>query len=307
MSITDSRNDVKPYIALDYVIRNERLDESGIYNDYISAFTRMPWLSDLCELTRRDYSIKQLMNHKSLKKEITETFGALCLVEKALRRRETKSFENTPILEFSAIQRMASNIVFYDICCGKGISSFLISCMFTHPKIIMVDSNSKIKMDHLNSPTMSNTTFKHLDIFSNEFVAFLEKESSTNAASGKINIIIGLHLCGHLSTRVANVFNDLPSLSILVLSPCCMPRKGKGGRNLMKRLRENRWDSYSYWCLSVYTALNPFKCIRDMVCDSSIESEKSTIIWALKRDIDQTYCVESVSYDQNDQMYACDK
>jgi len=182
-NLTENRTSAKgrPNISLDFIVKNERLAE-GYYNDYIRSFCRDGNLLEKLSCTvESDPVILKLMNKQSLKKELTECYSAICLVERSLRRiQKCPINENTeePLITFTSIRKNAKNLAIYDICSGKGILSFLLTLLFPEISIIkMIDSNKKIKLDHLDSKCCNNITYEHYDIFNEEFSDFLLKES----------------------------------------------------------------------------------------------------------------------------------
>ena len=100
-----------------------------------------------------------------------------------------------------------------------------------------------------------------------------------------IPVVVGLHLCGTLSTRLVNLYNEISDLPILILSPCCAPTRSKKNRVLMtrERLKRNSWPSYGHWAFSVYVLIDHLSVLKDLVRDDLVVSEKNTFIWAVKR------------------------
>ena len=110
-----------------------------------------------------------------------------------------------------------------------GVGAFLISLMFPDLfKIVCIDSNSDIKSSHFQEPEcQSIVEFVNWDIHSEPFAIFLTNHVIQQHQSQRIPVIIGLHLCGMLSTRIIRLFNTIPEVPILITSPCCMPQNSK--------------------------------------------------------------------------------
>jgi hypothetical protein len=235
--------------SLDYLIENEALYQSSQEyapkrNPYITAFVRSGLARRLTELAGEDRAVHKLVNHKKLRKEITESYGALVLLEKCARRltppppstqqqeEEQKKEGEDPLLSFSALHRLANTapLVFLDVCSGKGITSFLLALLFPAASVVMLDANSRINRDHLLHPACRRVTFEHMDINSAAFPVFLQTISTTTTttlpdtdntdntdrnqsransvvAPPPLCLVLGTHLCGHLSTRLAAVFS----------------------------------------------------------------------------------------------------
>ena len=316
----------RPHISLDFVVKNEGL-AGGNSNAYIKSFCHDgDILERLYKIVEADASILKLMNKQGLKKEITECYSAICLVERSLRRqkkftdnilqdssmqycdecvhaRNTHSgaelivrddrgcFSNTdveePLLTFSSILKNMASIVFYDVCSGKGILSFLLSLLFPDiPKIVMIDSDANMKLEHLNSNCCSRIVYKQCDIYSQDFSQYLMSEGRGCRQQNRIPILVGLHLCGTLSTRLIHLYNTIEELPILILSPCCAPTRSKKNKVFMsrERLKKNKWPSYTYWYMTVYIFIDHLLAVKDIIHDALVVSEKNIFICALKRD-----------------------
>ena len=138
--------------SLDYLIENEALYQSSeeyIHkrNPYITAFILSGLAERIVELTKDSESVRKLMNHRKLRKELTESYGAIVLLEKCVHRLHNRQqqLQQHPIqqqhqeddvpsqLSFPALQRAVSlrtSLIFLDICSGKGITSFLLALLF---------------------------------------------------------------------------------------------------------------------------------------------------------------------------------
>lgn len=315
----------RPWIKLDYIVRNER-EANGTYNDYIKSFCGdKEFVKRLYNLVEGNTAFLKLLNKQDLKKELTECYSAICLVERSLRRRRqptsfmtdfngpqfcllceaveidpistkdpysseivtSNNFANEePLLTFSAIRENMRNLTFFDVCSGKGILSFLLAMLFPEtPRIVMVDFNADMKLDHLTSECCSNVTFEKHDIHSGEFADFMVFESEKCRLSNCIPIMIGLHLCGTLSTRLTELYNRNDGLPVLIVSPCCAPTRSKRNRVFMtrERLRQNKWSSYAFWYMNVYVSICPLLSVKDIVKDELVLSEKNILILALKK------------------------
>lgn len=52
-------------------------------------------------------------------------------------------------------------------------------------------------------------------------------------------MLLGVHLCGTLSIRAVQVFNDFPKCVFLALKPCCLPHPALGDRGVAWRLGQH--------------------------------------------------------------------
>jgi tRNA1(Val) A37 N6-methylase TrmN6 len=109
------------------------------------------------------------LNKRNLKKEITEFYGALVCMEKSARSGLATYHFDDDVLSFQAlcILDRANRLVIYDICSGKGISSFFLSFMFPNAIINMVDFDKDLKLEHIG--ILDNVNYNHADIHSEAF------------------------------------------------------------------------------------------------------------------------------------------
>eukprot|EP01038_Epipyxis_sp_PR26KG_P003990 gene3990-5714_t len=287
--------------SLDYMLQNFKIAEAEEipYNPYIKLFCSLDCISQLQHLTKVDNAIKQLMNHRHLKKEITETVGTLHIFEMLLNRLHKMSIANNngryqcDLLlvnesnkPFSYLQAYSQRLVFYDICSGKGTSSFIIKCFIPNATIHLVDNNSSINLNYLNSdiPQCQQLSFHKLDIYSSDFESFLLQSTLDTIKDGNIPMIFGNHLCGTLSTRLVELYNHLIHIPFIIVSPCCMPTNKRADNYFIikQKIKRNKWSGYDYWSLVLYTMIDSKQSHRNVCDDEYVESDKSKYIWAFR-------------------------
>jgi hypothetical protein len=306
-------------ISLDFILANERnmRPDDEKYNNYISQFCRNPWITSLREMANENEAVRKLLNHKTLKKEITELYGVLTLFERSLSQscplQDTEN-DRTTHEPFPCLHDVDRNhrLVFYDICSGRGISSFFLSFLFPNSRIRMIDSDSKMKLNHFEIPQCQHVKHFNFDIYNDDFYHFLSTDSSINSSFPldelpQVSFAFGLHLCGTLSLRLCTLFNAIPTLPIIVISPCCMPKNKKA--NASHRIHLSKWSqrrghedrkdpirdgeeftSYDYWCLTVYHQLDATQrqIRRDMKFDECVLSERSRFIIGIREPLIQS-------------------
>lgn len=240
--------------SLDFLIENEALyrrkpEFQHKRNEYISSFVRSGLAARVKRLADSDRAMRKLVNHKKLRKEVTESYGALVQLERLLRRLATEQSQgiegadrgglqdesgvgSDSLLNFSALRVRSLSptpLAVLDVCSGKGITAFLLALLVPSARVVMLDSNRHINREHLAHPACSNISFVCMDIHSTEFEQLMRApEGVLPAHDGpSLWLVLGTHLCGHLSSRLASVFasTDCGHLPVLVLSPCCMPRR----------------------------------------------------------------------------------
>lgn len=272
-----------PKMSLDYVLENCLKDSTGCYNPYITAFSKMPFIAEIMQLTRDYYAVRQLMNHRQLKKELTESFAAVCLAERALRSLHPSPCYDGDLMSFEALRLHQDHIAFFDICCGKGILSFILTLLFPQAKIFMLDHNGNMNLEYLSGPRFINTKFLHADLFLDSTFNDIQGSIHDLQQRGYTTLGFGLHLCGHLSPRLVHYFNEIDGMAALVISPCCMPVRRKGGKQINDLIRKTKWSGYDYWCMSVYTGIDDELARKDLVRDEHVLSEKCINILAFKK------------------------
>ena len=180
-------------------------------------------------------------------------------------------------------------ICIIDVCSGKGIFSALAALVLQHGgaggeacSVHMVDSDRSLALQHLAAPDFAGcVTFHQMDIYSESFMAWLRDTCGMARCAGAVPVLVGLHLCGTLSTRLVELFSAVCEIAVLVLSPCCLPRKDHAARDMC---REKGLDPYQHWCDVVFDSLPASTTVRKgMAVDEKVLSAKNTIMWAAKR------------------------
>jgi len=214
----------------------------------------------------RQPEFKNLHNSSHLKKEITESQAVLHAVERLMADKRFGEGGIAP-----------ADVIFFDVCSGKGFNSLLLSFRYPTSSIVMIDNDTSIKFPHLS--TLTNTSFVLCDIRTNSFESLIE--SRVRNSGKQYPILIGMHLCGPLASRLIQLFDQYTFLAGLVLSPCCLPRRNektvKNLRPLAKKLKQNE---YTVWSLWLYHLLcnKP----KDMFVDDAMMCDKNVLISSLR-------------------------
>ena len=231
--------------------------------------------------------VRKVFNHKSLKKEVTESMAMLFALKKTLTKKFSgnveKASDEEDVFDLEVLKR--HQFTFYDICSGRGIASIIFRLFFPNSRVIMVDFNQSINLEFLQASELSSIEFHHFDIYRPEFAEFLVSSTSQDVANGSVSGIFGMHLCGQLSVRLIDLFNNISTIPILVIFPCCMPRRKKGNNvdKMRLMLKNNGWDGYNFWSLDLFGSIQSSTSIKNIESDEYMESDKSKLIWALKR------------------------
>eukprot|EP00957_Ditylum_brightwellii_P032540 2465759-Ditylum_brightwellii.AAC.1 len=102
------------------------------------------------------------------------------------------------------------------------------------------DKSGSFKNDDMPPFIINNATYWKLDITKDSFQHDLASEFKTVEKKKKVPILVGMHLCGHLSLRAIELFQNITEIRAIVLAPCCLPKKKKtkkkkNSRNIEKK------------------------------------------------------------------------
>jgi len=167
------------------------------------------------------------------------------------------------------------SVVFFDLCSGKGFLSCLLSFMYPDSQIYQIDINKTIKLDHIKS--LSNVEFYNCDIFKPTM-----KDWMSQRVSGKIGVILGIHLCGELSYQLISYYHQIPELKYMLLCPCCISKKNQ---KLLQTSKDLNIDNYHLWTMELYYTIHSTS--KFIGCDQKITSHKNNFIGAQKTNTDE--------------------
>ena len=236
-------------LAIDYLLEGESVRT----NPHLRAFSE----STLPDVLRDDPNFKSWasIKSKSLRKEIAEASAAASrcprAVAKALEARREGSVVTGSTSGTDPLGD-GTDVVFFDLCSGKGFTSVFLAHRYPNARVVMVDANAKMNLTHLKS-LAPRVTFHCLDLYGEETLALLRRETATSGK--KASAVVGVHLCGDLARRAIELW-DASNADALVLSPCCLVREvharrrpcGRFGYGLPLLARKSGWDAYGLWC-----------------------------------------------------------
>ena len=209
-----------------------RISRHRAESSYIDRFLSEPFLPSLLA---NDAS-RTLLSMRNCAKEVSEAYGAAEQVVSLLHARGV-----------CVSSGGGEGAVVLDICCGKGLTGLLLSCMLPRAQLLLFDANGDMELSHVASrPTMR---FTQLDIFAADAIDIIRdrievaRERSSAGAIAAIPcqgcvIATGTHLCGSLSPRLIDLAIRLPNIDALVLSPCCL--RGALGSRVTREARIGR-------------------------------------------------------------------
>jgi tetratricopeptide (TPR) repeat protein len=225
----------------------------------------------ICECVNRfqealnDDRHHRCLNQNHLRKEVTESMAVLKAVEGMLMQ----------LVQQGGREVDTKKLILVDCCCGTGLTSVLLSAAFPDASVVGVDILSPRSLTHFSSP---KATIRRADLFTAD--GMLEE---LLMEEGSALVLIGMHLCGLLSTKCLELFKSLGERCLgVVLAPCCLPKQKKTDPdNLVARAQRLGIERYSYWCSElVLKARAVGDVVVELKHDTHILSPKCSIITA---------------------------
>jgi hypothetical protein len=224
------------------VVRS-RLQSKADGSPYVARFLQEPFF----EAMLADDRLRQLLTARKAAKEISESYGIADRVMGAMRtitarkRRQARSTAASAAVEGNdgADEEppfTGAGFVVLDVCSGKGFASVLMSLLVPEASVVMLDADGGMDLSHVAA--RPNLTFEPLDLFSDDAPFVVERLARAGpttstaevfSSTGKGGcVVMGMHLCGALSPRLATVCCRLPCVDALIVCPCCL-KGGLGG------------------------------------------------------------------------------
>lgn len=183
--------------------------------------------------------------------------------------------ENAPIIDSvrTTVDANEEPVVIMDLCSGKGYMSMFLSEMLPQDKVdkfILVDKawamcNAEVKPHHMNWDHIYGTLpDKNIENESNEKQTYFStwpiplhtskqdlkqscnqrqiKKYIFDRIDGPI-IILAVHLCGTLSLKAIDMFNNHDHVQFFALKPCCLPQMVYAQRNDIFKIGRHEFDA----------------------------------------------------------------
>lgn len=159
-----------------------------------------------------------------LRKEISESYAVLhavqdCCTKLGISKATPQHGDDGNIY--------LENIFLIDLCSGKGITTALCGALDNEES-----NNFSLAIDRMLPHTiphfLNEKQIQYLcrDIMADEmFEEVADIVQHQTQKEGRTCILVGMHLCGLLSERAIDLFERIPDIKGLVLSPCCLPKK----------------------------------------------------------------------------------
>lgn len=253
--------------SIDFLLHGESIKT----HPYLMEFASAPWLQEMLDM--KEYDSMLSVSGKRLKKELSEAFGVLHACRRALAKLGVHALDGTGFSRSHSGQDGAGPAMLVDLGCGKGFGSMVLAQSLPSADVLAVDNNPSMDLAHFRR--RANLCFRELDITSSDAPAKLIHE---RGASGAPMVIVGMHLCGALSSHAIRIFEAAAAPAALVLAPCCLDGRRPAVKRKAKKLCI---DPHRYWCLSLLMEL-PLGCRRELFVDHDVLSAKSTFLVATK-------------------------
>ncbi|GAB5370683.1 hypothetical protein AAMO2058_001514300 [Amorphochlora amoebiformis] len=289
---SEARGRGKKWNSLDFLLdhaRRERQDGVGpSTNPYLQEFASSTWVNKL-----RHPAFKNMVNNKKLKKEVREAYAAIRQIRRFIRhkRARSKPLKDKGEVACTAKSIDAQNLLIFDLCSGKGFTASIMTHVFPNAKILMIDKDCKMKLTHLS--ILPKVKFKYADVHSDCLAQWIarsalneKKNSAANDTKAEnypcpewnklVVVLLGIHLCGTLSTTAVRLFNEIVEIDCMVLCPCCMPRKNRDDCDVRARARALGKEPYEVWCWSVYNHIDHRTNLVDLSRDPFVASHKKS-------------------------------
>ena len=238
-------------------------------NAHGRAFEASAWRSRLVN----DRAFESLSKKNHLKKEITEAYGALAAVRRAIEGRRTRTNAKA--------EDDGGDLILFDLCSGRGFVSIVLASEFPNARVFMIDNDTTMNVEHVES-FGERLTFHALDAFHDETETFIREIA--RAGPTKTVVIVGVHLCGTLAHRAIELYERIHEVSSLVVSPCCLPRRRRTdafGYFCIDVARSVHASPYTVWCTQLFLRI-PRSHRRNMIIDHDMLCAQNTVIVATK-------------------------
>ena len=229
---------------------------------YIDAFLASPVYEQLLNVEYHG-----LNNQKRIRKEITETYAVLQILQKHFDLNE---------------------LFVIDLCSGKSMTAVVSKLLYPRGRFLAVDKLPTTRIPHHIEEYWS------CDVMGKKFEERVTKEIEIESKKRTV-VLVGMHLCGNLAERAIQLFARQKAIKALLLCPCCMPGKPTGSTFLpiVDQLRQqdsadrSHNDTYRAWVdnlqSQVQSVFPPNSIIIDRHVDDDMHSDRNSILWVMRK------------------------
>ena len=312
-----SGKSTKGYRSIEYLLRSEscmtnrhlrRLTGGGTHGGYRSLYDGT--------FTRYDPSVDPSLVNSTVKDEdvITEPkiemepwaeqFMSLLLYDERMTNLACKTQKSKKDLvdSVSIMERVeevfakyhdehtletGENILFFDMCSGKGITALMLSMRFPLAKIVCVDIRPVGATEHhLHEGAFENISRITGSVYDEDIVKDVINQTPANGTC----IVLGTHLCGNLSVVAIDTIAQYPEqVSTAIVAPCCLPRQKKPkkllhipgagwGYDTTQLARQQGIDPYDLWLERLFERAPAAEDQKNIVRDDDMISTKNNFI-----------------------------
>ena len=191
------------------------------------------------------------LGKNKLRKEISESYSILYAIQDCYEQFiDSQNTHGCVTSDENAIN--FDNLFVIDLCSGKGVTTAICGALFPIiPGTKCVHNNHFLAVDKLPTHLIphflkdENVSYLSRNIMSEDTLHELEQEVHRQTTEeGRTAILVGMHLCGHLSERAIDLFDRISLIRAIILSPCCLPK----ARSLsFETCLTKHQDGYTAW------------------------------------------------------------
>ena len=174
-------------------------------------------------------------SRKRFTKELTEVLGMLVRLQRIIATSSTEPEQSWHVI---------------DLCCGKGFLATLVAICFPSFVVTAVDRLLDNYLPHYGAAGILNVRYAQLDVMSAGFADDIHTMvKDKDHGDGRPVVIMGMHLCGLLSTRALELIRKVPGVRGVVLAPCCLPCQNLS-EDTPSSIYEghDNWEKFLRWC-----------------------------------------------------------
>ena len=251
--------------------------DDGIQQPAESQIKMEPWAARFMGLLLYDERMTNLAcKSQKSKKDFVDSLAILERVEEVLANHHDEQTRET-----------GENILFFDMCSGKGITALMLTMRFPSAKIICVDIRPPSETEyHLREGAFASISRITGSIYDEETVRNAISQTPTDGTC----IVLGTHLCGNLSVAAMDTIVQYPEqVSAVIVAPCCLPRQinpkkalhlpGAGwGYDTTQLARERGCDPFELWSERLFERAPVSEECKSMVRDTDMISTKNKFL-----------------------------
>ena len=236
-----------------------------------------PWAERFMSLLLYDERMTNLAcKTQKLKKDFVDGVAILERVEEVLAKHHDAHTLET-----------GENVLFFDMCSGKGITSIMLTMRFPLAQIVCVDIRPPSETEyHLREGAFENISRITGSIYDDDIVNTVIHQTPGDGTC----IVLGTHLCGDLSAVCLNTIAQFPDqVSTAIVAPCCLPRQKKPakllhvpgagwGYDTTQLARKQGRDPFDLWIERLFERAPGTEDQKSIVRDNDMISTKNNFI-----------------------------